>query len=204
MQVLHQKLFFESPSLSTQAIYKIIGTIDLDEWNHYFEEAVDKYEVAEKYLDNKKSIIMRNGRKAHKMWQLKVMDIQWHPYRTIVHPNGRAERLINLNDPLLIKCRKDLGDEVCSLVVKALEELEEYNPSRGNPLGIPWDYANGEPIEYEQVLLQLEEAMQRADDVLHQLKSGFNEFEEQLNEVMVWSVREGRFIQPPALAMLER
>ena len=51
-----------------------------------------------------------------------------------------------MDDPLL---GEELGEEVCSLVVKALEEVEDYNPRRGHPVGAPWDYVDGKPVEYD-------------------------------------------------------
>ena len=45
-------------------------------------------------------------------------------------------------------------------------------------------------------MLELGSVMQRADDALHQLRSGFNTHAERLNQLMVQTVRRGRLQHP--------
>ena len=66
-----------------------MGTIDLDEWDQLFQDAVDDYKVAAKYLDKCSIRMLKKTHKAHRKWQKKIANMQWHPYRTIVQPKRK-------------------------------------------------------------------------------------------------------------------
>lgn len=101
---------------------------DLDE-KPFYVAAKKKYSVKEA------------GEKAVQfcsLWDDYLRDPSWHPYK-IIMDGENAKEIIDVNDEKLTSLKKELGDEVYNAVTKALNEMNEYNPSGRYPLPELWN-----------------------------------------------------------------
>ncbi|KAL5703598.1 hypothetical protein ACHQM5_022127 [Ranunculus cassubicifolius] len=62
------------------------------------------------------------------LWEDYIRDPAWHPFR-IINTNGGLKEIIDEEDEKLKGLKKECKDEVYDAVVKALMEMNEYNPS---------------------------------------------------------------------------
>ncbi|KAG0489498.1 hypothetical protein HPP92_006361 [Vanilla planifolia] len=67
-----------------------------------------------------------------------IRNPSWHPFK-IVECGGENKEVIDDEDPKLKSLCKDLGDDVCNAVKKALLEINEYNPSGRYPVSELWN-----------------------------------------------------------------
>ncbi|XP_050221795.1 factor of DNA methylation 4-like [Mercurialis annua] len=63
------------------------------------------------------------------LWDHNLRDPNWHPFKVITDKAGNSEEMINEDDEKLKYLKNELGDEVYNAVIKALKEINEYNPS---------------------------------------------------------------------------
>ncbi|GMN24163.1 hypothetical protein TIFTF001_000447 [Ficus carica] len=61
-------------------------------------------------------------------WDSHLRDPSWHPFKVIMD-KGKAVEIINEDDEKLKNLKEEHGYEVYEVVVKALKEINEYNPS---------------------------------------------------------------------------
>ncbi|XP_027166996.1 protein INVOLVED IN DE NOVO 2-like [Coffea eugenioides] len=76
------------------------------------------------------------------LWEDNLRDPSWHPYRVIIDGEN-AKEIIDENDEKLNSLKDEYGDEVYQAVVKALDEMNEYNPSGRYPLPELWNLKAG-------------------------------------------------------------
>ncbi|GMN24170.1 hypothetical protein TIFTF001_000446 [Ficus carica] len=62
------------------------------------------------------------------IWDSHLGDPSWHPFKVIMD-NGKPVEIIDEEDEKLKNLKEELGDEVYEAVVKALKEVNQYNPS---------------------------------------------------------------------------
>ncbi|OMO90895.1 hypothetical protein COLO4_18777 [Corchorus olitorius] len=72
-------------------------------------------------------------------WQQNIQDSGWHPFK-VVEKNGKPEGVLDEDDEKLKELKEELGGEVYDIVVTALKELNEYNPSGRYPVRELWNF----------------------------------------------------------------
>ncbi|EXC10668.1 hypothetical protein L484_025250 [Morus notabilis] len=78
-----------------------------------------------KFPDEEASV---KARELWSMWDSHLRDPSWHPFKVITD-KGKAVEIIDEEDEKLKNLKDDLGDEVYEAVVRALKEVNQYNPS---------------------------------------------------------------------------
>ncbi|XP_058783584.1 protein INVOLVED IN DE NOVO 2-like [Vicia villosa] len=72
-------------------------------------------------------------------WENNIMDPIWHPFK-VVSIDGQTVQVINQEDNKLKGLKKRFGRATYDVVVVALKEINEYNPSGGYPVSELWNY----------------------------------------------------------------
>ncbi|KAL3506824.1 hypothetical protein ACH5RR_032206 [Cinchona calisaya] len=75
-------------------------------------------------------------------WDVHLRDPSWHPHKVITDGENTKE-VIDENDEKLKVVMAEYGDEVYQAVIKALNEMNEYNPSGRYPLPELWNSKEG-------------------------------------------------------------
>ncbi|KAL5703596.1 hypothetical protein ACHQM5_022125 [Ranunculus cassubicifolius] len=73
------------------------------------------------------------------LWENYLRDPKWHPFRMIKTNDGLKE-IVDEEDEKLKALKKEYNDEVYDAVVKALIEINEYNPSGRYIVPELWNY----------------------------------------------------------------
>lgn len=76
------------------------------------------------------------------LWEDYLRDPSWHPFKVITDGEN-AKEIIDENDEKLKVLKDEYGNEVYQAVVKALNEMNEYNPSGRYPLPELWNSKAG-------------------------------------------------------------
>ncbi|XP_050238577.1 factor of DNA methylation 4-like [Mercurialis annua] len=74
------------------------------------------------------------------LWDEYLRDPSWHPFKVITDEAGNSKEIINEDDKKLKCLMNELGGEVCNAVIKALREINEYNPSGRYIVSEMWNY----------------------------------------------------------------
>lgn len=86
------------------------------------------------------------------LWQEKIKDPDWHPFKTIMIDESNVERVIDENDEELGKLKQEFGDEIYDAVTVALKEIEEYNPSGRYAIPELWNFKEGRKATLKEVI----------------------------------------------------
>ncbi|CAN4088536.1 unnamed protein product [Withania somnifera] len=86
------------------------------------------------------------------LWQEKIKDPDWHPFKTIMVDESTVERVIDENDEALRTLKAEYGDEIYDAVTTALKEIEEYNPSGRYAVPELWNFKEGRKATLKEVI----------------------------------------------------
>ncbi|PHT47593.1 Factor of DNA methylation 1 [Capsicum baccatum] len=86
------------------------------------------------------------------LWQEKIKDPDWHPFKTIMIDESNVERVIDENDEALRNLKEEYGDEIWDAVTAALKEIEEYNPSGRYAVPELWNFKEGRKATLKEVI----------------------------------------------------
>ncbi|XP_061342494.1 factor of DNA methylation 1-like [Gastrolobium bilobum] len=85
------------------------------------------------------------------LWQENVKNSAWHPFKVII-VDDKPEAIIDVEDEKLQSLKQEWGDDIHSAVVKALKELNEYNPSGGYTVLELWNFKEKRKATLKEVI----------------------------------------------------
>ncbi|CAH9142741.1 unnamed protein product [Cuscuta epithymum] len=86
------------------------------------------------------------------LWQEKVKDSNWHPFIMIQKDEDNYEEKLNGEDKELCDLKEQWGEEIYRAVTKALEEVNEYNPSGRYVVPELWNFKEERKATLKEVI----------------------------------------------------
>lgn len=87
-------------------------------------------------------------------WEHEIRKPEWHPFK-IIDADRQTKEIIKEDDEKLNALRVELGDEAYNVVVKALHEMNEYNPSGRYPVPELWNFKENRKAPIPEVAAYL-------------------------------------------------
>ncbi|KAK3146792.1 hypothetical protein QOZ80_3BG0272070 [Eleusine coracana subsp. coracana] len=87
-------------------------------------------------------------------WEYKISQPEWHPFKVII-VDGQEKEIVQDDDEKLRALKEELGDKAHDVVVKALVEMNEYNPSGRYPLPELWNLKEDRKASVSEVAAYL-------------------------------------------------
>ncbi|KAH6828371.1 hypothetical protein C2S53_014147 [Perilla frutescens var. hirtella] len=81
---------------------------------------------------------LEKARELCSLWEDYLRDPSWHPYK-VVMVGEKHEEVLDENDEKLNSLKNEFGEEVYGAVTRALNEMNEYNPSGRYPVPELWN-----------------------------------------------------------------
>ncbi|KVI11938.1 protein INVOLVED IN DE NOVO 2-like [Cynara cardunculus var. scolymus] len=75
--------------------------------------------------------------KSSSLWEERLRDPSWHPFK-IITINGDSKEILDEEDDHITSLKDECDEDVCNAVVTALKELNEYNPAGRYPVAELW------------------------------------------------------------------
>ncbi|KAF7001141.1 hypothetical protein CFC21_016869 [Triticum aestivum] len=72
-------------------------------------------------------------------WEDEIKQPDWHPFK-VIDVDGQTKEIVREDDEKLQALKEELGQEAHDVVVKALLEMNEYNPSGRYPVPVLWNF----------------------------------------------------------------
>ncbi|XP_076884541.1 protein INVOLVED IN DE NOVO 2-like [Bidens hawaiensis] len=92
--------------------------------------------AAKRHCSNKKQA-SENSTKLADLWQNHLRDPSWHPFKVIT-VGGQIKEVLDEEDEKIASLKNECEKDVYDSVVRALNELNEYNPSGRYPIPVLW------------------------------------------------------------------
>ncbi|KAL7587864.1 hypothetical protein Lser_V15G38376 [Lactuca serriola] len=73
------------------------------------------------------------------LWEDHLRDPNWHPFKVIAIGEGESKEMVDEEDEKIGMLKGECDEDVYDAVVKALKEMNEYNPSGRYPLAELWN-----------------------------------------------------------------
>ncbi|CAH9104715.1 unnamed protein product [Cuscuta europaea] len=86
------------------------------------------------------------------LWQDKVKNPHWHPFKIIKIDENSSKEMINEEDEELCTLKEEWGDEIYAVVTKAVEEINAYNSSGSYEVPELWNFKEGRKAPLEEVV----------------------------------------------------
>ncbi|BAF12515.2 Os03g0596400 [Oryza sativa Japonica Group] len=128
--------FSEDHSLAVQGLEKMAGVrsiIGVKRMGELDQKAF--YNACKNKMPNNKMKLALVCSK----WEDEITKPEWHPFK-VIETAGQTKEIIKEDDGKLQALRAQYGDEACNVVVKALVEMNEYNPSGMYPVPELWNF----------------------------------------------------------------
>ncbi|KAF0921722.1 hypothetical protein E2562_016995 [Oryza meyeriana var. granulata] len=87
-------------------------------------------------------------------WEDELRKPEWHPFK-VIETDGQTKEIIKEDDEKLQALRGQYGDEAYNVVIKALVEMNEYNPSGRYPEPELWNFKENRKASMSEVLKYL-------------------------------------------------
>ncbi|KAG5523248.1 hypothetical protein RHGRI_035165 [Rhododendron griersonianum] len=86
------------------------------------------------------------------LWQERMKNPDWHPYKIVMLEGGNHQELINDDDELLKNLKVEWGVEIYEAVTTALKEMNEYNPSGRYVISELWNFKEKRKATLKEVI----------------------------------------------------
>ncbi|XP_021295466.1 protein INVOLVED IN DE NOVO 2-like [Herrania umbratica] len=90
------------------------------------------------------------------LWEEYLKDPDWHPFKRIkLEGEEEYQEVINDEDEKLRDLRNEMGNEVYKVVISAIKEINEYNPSGRYIISELWNYGEGRKATLQEGVIYL-------------------------------------------------
>ncbi|XP_058195802.1 factor of DNA methylation 1-like [Rhododendron vialii] len=86
------------------------------------------------------------------LWQERMKNPDWHPFKIVMLEGGNHQELINDDDELLKNLKVEWGVEIYEAVTTALKEMNEYNPSGRYVISELWNFKEKRKATLKEVI----------------------------------------------------
>ncbi|KAL5703522.1 hypothetical protein ACHQM5_022059 [Ranunculus cassubicifolius] len=108
--------------------------------------------------------------KLYSLWEDYLRDPEWHPFQIVNIKDGFKE-VLDEEDEKLKALKKDYNDEVYDAVVKALMEINEYNPSGRFTVTELWNYEEDRKASLKEGVEFMIRRWQASKRLIHNVRS---------------------------------